>query len=109
MYSRRHSAFTLVEIMLAAIAIPSFQKVRHNAQDKTVASNLRHLSIAADQFFLEHGVSSVSSSSLVGAGSSQLIKAFSRVAGENYPAIVIQGQTLTATGVGGYRTVTSSN
>ena len=65
-------AFTLVEIMivvviiglLAAMAIPAFQKVRQSSQDKTVMNNARQLAAAADQYFLENGVSSVSQGDL---------------------------------------------
>ena len=57
--------FTLVEIMivvviiglLAAMAIPAFQKVRQSSQDKAVLNNARQLSAGADQYFLENGVS----------------------------------------------------
>ena len=60
--------FTLVEIMivvviiglLAAMAIPAFQKVRTNSQDKAVLNNARQLSAGADQYYLENGVSSCS-------------------------------------------------
>ena len=57
--------FTLVEIMivvviiglLASMAIPAFQKVRTNSQDKAVLNNARQLSAASDQYYLENGVS----------------------------------------------------
>ena len=66
--------FTLVEIMivvviiglLAAMAIPAFQKVRQASQDKTVLSNARQLSGAADQYYLEYGGSTVDRSMLLG-------------------------------------------
>ena len=69
--------FTLVEIMivvviivlLAAMAIPAFQKVRSCAQDKRVTDNLRLLGAAAYQYFLENGVSTVALSVLVGTES----------------------------------------
>ena len=69
--------FTLVEIMivvviiglLAAMAIPAFQKVRTASQVKTVTNNLRQLSAAAQQYFLENGVTTVTSATLVGPNS----------------------------------------
>lgn len=114
---RSHRGFTLVEIMvvvviiglLAALAVPGFQKIRASSQDKAVLNNLRQLSFAADQYFLEYGRSTVASSDLVGANSTQYIKVIATVAGETYPANLIQGTPTTATGVAGYRTVTFAN
>lgn len=104
--------FTLVEIMivvviiglLAAMAIPAFQKVRQSSQDKAVLNNARQLSAAADQYFLENGVSSVVSSNLV--GSDKYVKAVNTVAGEAYPTGFTQGQPITVGGVAGIRTIT---
>ena len=104
--------FTLVEIMigvviiglLAALAIPAFQKVRQSSQDKAVLNNARQLSAGADQYFLENGVSSVASSNLVGANA--YVKAVNTVAGETYPAGFTQGQAITIAGVAGARTIT---
>ena len=104
--------FTLVEIMivvviiglLAAMAIPAFQKVRQSSQDKAVLNNARQLSAGADQYFLENGVSSVASSDLVGAD--KYVKAVNTVAGETYPAGFTQGQAITIDGVAGARTIT---
>lgn len=104
--------FTLVEIMivvviiglLAAMAIPAFQKVRISSQDKAVMNNARQLSAAADQYFLENGVTSVVSANLIGA--TNYVKAINTVAAETYPAGYTQGQTITITGIAGSRTIT---
>ncbi len=104
--------FTLVEIMivvviiglLAAMAIPAFQKVRTSSQDKAVLNNARQMAAAADQYFLENGVSTVSQGNLVGA--SNYVKALNLVANETYPAVYTQGITITVAGIAGVRTVT---
>ena len=106
--------FTLVEIMivvviiglLAAMAIPAFQKVRQSSQDKAVLNNVRQLAAAADQFFLENGVSTVSQTSMVGP--TAYVKALNTVASESYPAHYTQGTTITVSSIAGVRTVTYS-
>jgi type IV pilus assembly protein PilA len=106
--------FTLVEIMivvviiglLAAMAIPAFQKVRASSQDKAVTNNLRQLSTGAEQYYTESGLTFVTSVALMGTNSSQYVKSFITVAGETYPATLVSGQPITATGVAGARTIT---
>ncbi len=110
--NRSSKGFTLVEIMivvviiglLAAMAIPAFQKVRQSSQDKAVLNNARQLAAAADQYFLENGVSSVASAALVGA--TNYVKAINTVAGESYPGNYTQGVTISIGAVAGSRTVT---
>jgi len=96
--------FTLVEIMivvviiglLAAMAIPAFQKVRTTSQTKAITNNLRQLASAADQYFLENGATTVAQSDLV--GTDKYVKALTAVAGESYPSTITQGTALEATG-----------
>ena len=104
--------FTLVEIMivvviiglLAAMAMPAFQKVRASSQDKTVMNNMRQLGAAADQYFLENGVSTALLTDLI--GSSAYVKALNTVANENYPTEFTQGIPITVTNIAGARTIT---
>src|SRR5580692_4684161 len=110
----KNKGFTLVEIMivvviislLASMAIPAFQKVRTNSQDKAVLNNARQLSAASDQYYLENGVSTVILSDLLGPTS--YIKALNSVANESYPAGFSQGTTITIGSVAGLRTITYS-
>jgi type IV pilus assembly protein PilA len=90
--------------LLAAMAIPAFQKVRASSQDKTVLNNMRQLGGAADQYFLEYGCSTVQRTSLI--GSTAYIKTLNIVANEIYPANYTQGETITVTGIAGVRTLT---
>ncbi len=108
MYNKKTSkkGFTLVEIMivvviiglLAAMAIPAFQKVRKTSQDKTILNNLRQLSAAAQQYFLEAGVTSVASTSLVGTSTDRYIKSVNTVRGETYPGTLNATDTRVAAG-----------
>jgi type IV pilus assembly protein PilA len=110
----KNKGFTLVEIMivvviiglLASMAIPAFQKVRTNSQDKAVLNNARQLSAASDQYYLENGVTSVILSDLLGPTS--YIKVLNTVALEIYPAGFSQGTTITIGSVAGSRTITYS-
>lgn len=60
---RNSKGFTLVEIMivvviiglLAAMAIPAFQKVRENSVGKAMENDARQIAAAAQQYFLENG------------------------------------------------------
>jgi type IV pilus assembly protein PilA len=110
--NNKNKGFTLVEIMivvviiglLASMAIPAFQKVRTNSQDKAVLNNARQLSAASDQYYLENGVTTVAISALLGPTS--YIKALNTVANETYPSGFSQGTTITIASIAGLRTIT---
>jgi type IV pilus assembly protein PilA len=65
--NRSSKGFTLVEIMivvviiglLAAMAIPAFQKVRTSSLEKTVLNDARQIGSAAQQYMMENGVTRV--------------------------------------------------
>jgi type IV pilus assembly protein PilA len=117
MKSRYAAGFTLVEIMivvvivglLAALAIPAFQRVRASAQDKAVTGNLRQLSAAADQYFVEQGATTVASENLVGTNPTQYIKLIQTVAREVYETNLTIGLPVTASGLAGSRTISYAN
>lgn len=104
--------FTLVEIMivvviigmLAAMAIPGFQKVRLASQDKAVLNNARQLAAAADQYMMENGATFVGYNQLVGA--TNYVKSINLVAAESYPDGYTRGMAITISGVAGSRTIT---
>lgn len=82
--------------LVAAMAIPAFQKVRTTSQEKTITNNLRMLASGADQYFLENGVTAVTTSELLGPDA--YIRSFEPVAGETYPEeISIKMDKITAT------------
>ena len=90
--------------MLAAMAIPGFQKVRLASQDKAVMNNARQLAAAADQYMMENGVTTAAFTSLV--GSTNYVKAVQLVANEAYPTGFTQGVAITVDAVAGVRTIT---
>ncbi len=79
--------------LVAAMAVPAFQKTREASQEKAVLNNLRMLAAAADQHYLESGTTTATYDQLVGP--TRYIKVLQPVAGENYRALRFQqGQPL---------------
>lgn len=103
--------FSMVEIMivltliamLAALALPALGRVRASAQDKAVLNNARQLATAADQYFLEYGVTVARFTDLVGPGC--YIRNLPSSSHEIYPAAYVQGTPIIVTEIGGVRTL----
>lgn len=76
---------------MAAMAIPAFQKVRQSSQEKAVLNNLRQLSAAADQFYLENNKTTATYDDLVGPD--KYIQRINPVAGEDYRTIIFKAET----------------
>jgi type IV pilus assembly protein PilA len=93
--------------LLATMAIPAFQRVSNASQDKAVLNNARQLSAAADQYFLETGISTVTMTDLLGPTS--YIKFLNTIASEVYPNYYTQATTITINSVAGTRTITYQN
>lgn len=98
-----------IAVLLVASARPMLHRLRESAQQKGVLNNLHAISAASENYFLESGLTSVSSSELVGTHSSQYIRQLLRAADESYCPIIVKGEPLTATGIAGARTITFSN
>ncbi|HNX04608.1 MAG TPA: prepilin-type N-terminal cleavage/methylation domain-containing protein [Opitutales bacterium] len=94
--------FTLVEIMivvviiglLATLAIPAFNRVRHETRKNIITNNLRQVSNAAQQYFMQNGATEVEVGSLL-VGSDAYIKALVPIAGEDYSTIGVITQGFT--------------
>ena len=76
--------------VLAAMAIPAFQKVRTNSQEKAVMNNLRQLAAARDQYSLENNVTVATYDDLVGPD--KYIRELRPVAGEDYRELELKSE-----------------
>lgn len=74
--------------LMAAMAIPAFQKVRATSQEKAIINNLRQLSAAADQHMLETGAAEARYAQIVGPA--KYLRNLTPVAGEDYTQIVVR-------------------
>lgn len=107
MNNKSKKGFTLVEIMivvviiglLAAMAIPAFNKVREQSREKAITNNLRQIASAGQQYILEEGAVTVAYETLEG----DYYSTIAPVAGEDYSGAVVRegGGTLIVTDSGG--------
>lgn len=74
--------------LMAAMAVPAFQKVRTTSQEKAITNNLRQIAAAGQQYILENGVSEAPYEKLVG----DYFPPLKPVTGETYDDIVISDE-----------------
>ena len=101
--NKSHSAkgFTLVEIMivvliisvLAALAIPAFNRVQYTTRRKIITNNLRIIASAAQQYMLEQGASQVGDTQMEGTSSFNYYRPISKVNAETYNGLVVGSTT----------------
>jgi type IV pilus assembly protein PilA len=116
--NRSSKGFTLVEIMivvviiglLAAMAIPAFQKVRTSSLEKSVLNDARQIGAAAQQYFMEYGATTVSWSYTASNGAiggplsnwvKQVGKNYTLSTGTNIDATVTNAFSITLNGAFG--------
>jgi hypothetical protein len=73
--------------LMAAMAIPAFQKVRATSQEKAITNNLRQIAAAGQQYILDSGDPIAEMSDLVGEG--KYIPHITPVNGEDYSMLVV--------------------
>lgn len=85
--------------VLAAMAIPAFNKVRTQSREKAITNNLRQIASAGQQYILEEGVPEAGYDKLEGT----YFNSIEPVAGENYTDLVVheEGGTLEVTTASG--------
>jgi type IV pilus assembly protein PilA len=104
-FTRFEIIFSVVVLVIVTLfVVREFNRVRTLSSDKAVLGNLCQLAAGADQYYLENRVTVAAFSAIVGP--TNYIKALNTVAGEAYPAILIQGVAITASGVANARTIT---
>ncbi len=74
--------------LFAAMAIPAFNKVRDQSQEKAILNNLRLLNMVAEQHMVEKGVKKVRYSDIVGPG--KPLPSIKPVAGEDYSRLTFE-------------------
>lgn len=80
--------------VMAAMAVPAFNEVRAVSQEKAIINNARQLASAAEQFYLEEGVTTVTLDALY---ESQYLFEIMPVADETYPTVFNQGEEVIIT------------
>lgn len=87
--------FSIGVIPMSIGMAAGYKKVREASLQRAIMNNLRQISAAADQYFLEHGVAEVALIDLVGSEPTKFIKSLIIVDGERYEGLIIrQGEPI---------------
>jgi type IV pilus assembly protein PilA len=95
--------------LLAAMAIPAFNRVRYAARKKAITNNLRVIASAAQQYMLEQGASQAGDTQLEGTSSFNYVRPIAKVNAEIYSGLVIGSTTTQISTVEGDGTVVTFN
>ncbi len=74
--------------LMAAMAVPAFQKVRATSKEKAIMNNLRQFSEGADQYMLENGTTSATYAQIIGPD--KYVHSLTPVNGEDYTRLVVR-------------------
>ena len=103
-----HHGWVAATVLLVVVAFMTLNaraaRIRPAPQDKAVLNNARQLAAAADQYFMENGVTTCALSDLVGPD--KYLKSLIVVANETYPLHYTKGASIAVTGLAGVRTIT---
>ena len=86
--------------LVAAMAVPAFQKVRSTSQQKAIINNLRQLEAGGMQYMLEEGKNQATYDDIVGPN--KYVRSLKPVSGEDYTQLIIHAE-------GGELSVTMKN
>jgi hypothetical protein len=86
--------------LMASMAIPAFQKVRTNSQQKAITNNLRQFASGGMQYMLEEGKNQATYTDVV--GETKYVRQLKPVNGEDYTQLIVHSE-------GGELSVTMQN
>ncbi|CAA6676359.1 MULTISPECIES: DUF4190 domain-containing protein [unclassified Lentimonas] len=76
-------------VLVGLMAIPAFNKVRESAQEKIILINAQQIASAAEQYYIDNGVTTVTLETL---HAEDYVFDIQPVADETYPSVLTEGE-----------------